>query len=610
MHRSLVRPFFAKHNGREVKTIGDAFLVEFVSALEAIRCAYEVQQSMHEMNLGRSPEKQIQLRIGVHLGDVIHRENDVYGDAVNVASRIEPLAAPGGVCVTEQVYDHIRNKFEFPLLSLGRKELKNVGEPVEVFRVVMPWEQPVTPKEAAPLPQNRIAVLPFANFSPDPNDEYFADGMTDEIISTVSGISGLSVISRTSVMRYKQTTKSTTEIGRELKAGKLLEGSVRKSDKRIRITVQLIDTENDAHLWAQSYDRKMEDVFETQSDIAHRVADVLKLPMPRLAEGRTENVDAYNLCLRARSLWNKRTREGNEQAIILFEDALKIDPDSARATAGLADCYFIAGDWRFMDPEEGHAKAKQLVKRALELDNTLPEAYATLGMLYYREHDYDKAEMELKKAISLNPNYATAHLWYSIVLRDICRLDEGIEEGKKANELDPLDPNAMFHLVVSYYYAGRSDDSMTVCTRLIQTEPGFANAYMARFFFHLFKGAKEEALRDLQTYRRLTNHELEYRIHRAYLEAFLGNKDESQRLIEEVLPLIEKEQSPEVLDARGHLGEVYAVMGDREHFFKWADYAVDRHLWTAGDLRYDPTLRDMRGDPRFVELFKKLGLSR
>ena len=254
-HRRLVRPFFPKHNGREVKTIGDAFLVEFASALEATRCAFDIQQSLNELNSGRQEDRRVLLRVGIHLGDVIHDQNDVYGDAVNIASRIEPLASPGGICVSQQVYDQIKNKFEFPLSTLGEKTLKNVSEPVEVYRVILPWEK--KSESESSLEKTRIAVLPFTNMSSNPEEGYFADGMTEELITSLSGVRQLTVIARTSVMGYKGTTKKVREIGRELEVGSVLEGSVRKAGNKVRITAQLIDAATEGHLWAQNYDRQL-----------------------------------------------------------------------------------------------------------------------------------------------------------------------------------------------------------------------------------------------------------------------------------------------------------------------------------------------------------------
>jgi hypothetical protein len=224
--RKLIRPILGRHSGKEIKTMGDAFLVEFRSALDAVRCAYDIQRATREFNISLPDEKRIHLRVGVHLGDVVESEGDISGDAVNVASRIESLAEDGGVCLTRQVYDHVENKFALPLESIGPKSLKNVSAPVEVYKIVMPW----TVESPAPvqLDKRRIAVLPFVNMSPDPADEYFADGMTEEIITTLSKVEQLAVIARTSVTQYKKTTKRVCDIARELNTGSLIEGSQRR----------------------------------------------------------------------------------------------------------------------------------------------------------------------------------------------------------------------------------------------------------------------------------------------------------------------------------------------------------------------------------------------
>src|SRR5438128_9103335 len=279
-HRELLRPVFARHGGREVQTIGDGFLVEFPSALEAVRSALEIQQLMDKRNEGVSPERKILLRVAVHLGDVEHQDGDVYGDAVNIASRIQSLADPGGICITQQVFDHVRNNEEFRTVPLGQNQLKNVQMPTVVYRVLPPTgETRLTRSDA--LEPRRVAALPLAILSSDHQDEYFAHGLTEEIINTLSSIPGLNVIARTYVMKYKQAIKSVVEIGRELKVGTILEGSVRKAGGRLRITIQLIDVGSEAPIWAQKYDRELEDVFEIQTDIAERVSEALKVKLAR-----------------------------------------------------------------------------------------------------------------------------------------------------------------------------------------------------------------------------------------------------------------------------------------------------------------------------------------
>lgn len=239
--RKLVRPVITRHSGTEIKTIGDAFLVEFSSALDAVRCAYDIQRAVHEFNISLSPEQRLHIRIGIHLGDVIESSDefgkkDLSGDAVNIASRIEPLSEIGGVCLTRQVYDQVHNKFELPLASIGLKNLKNVMSPVEIYKMEMPWSRGERSDSSEQFDTRRIAILPFTNMSPDPNDSFFADGITEEIISTVSSVGGLSVISRTSVMGYKGTTKKLKEIGGELEAGSVLEGArIHMSGQRVTI---------------------------------------------------------------------------------------------------------------------------------------------------------------------------------------------------------------------------------------------------------------------------------------------------------------------------------------------------------------------------------------
>jgi adenylate cyclase len=404
-HARLLRPFFPRFHGKEVKTIGDSFLVEFGSALDAVRCAAEIQSYLHDYNLSSKEEWKVKLRIGIHLGDIIRKEGDVFGDAVNIASRIEPIAPPEGVCVSQQVYDQVSNKFERPLMLMGDKALKNVSRPMAVYSVQMPWEQPVPRNGASPLPRDRIAVLPFRNMSPDPTDEYFAEGMTEEIISTVSGISGLSVISRTSVMGYKGTTKNVKEIGKELEVGSVLEGSFRKAGNRIRVTAQLIDVAGDKHLWTQNYDRNLDDVFEVQSDVAKQVADALRVKiltpeMKRIEKKPTENTTAYTDYLKGRYLWNKRGIEDLKQALESFVKSVKEDPGFALGYVGVADCRLLLRNNWGLDRDANLETARTMVAKALELDPTLAEAHTTKGMVLESDYDFKQAEEEYRRQSS------------------------------------------------------------------------------------------------------------------------------------------------------------------------------------------------------------------
>jgi len=600
-HRSLLRPVFQRHGGREVKTLGDGFLVEFASGLEAVKCAYDIQQSLHELNSGRLPDSRIILRIGVHLGDVIKAGEDVYGDAVNIASRIEQLASPGGVCITEQVQLQVRNKFEVPIKRIGRKILKNVDQPVDLYELDLPWNKLDTEGEA---PSHQVAVLPFANMSPDPQDEFFADGLTEEMIMELSQISGMGVIARTSVMRYKTQERSVKEICRDLGVGYVLEGSVRKATNRIRVTAQLVDT-NERHVWAQRYDRELNDIFAVQSEIAREVAGTLELKLrtgDTTANNRTPNFEAYTLCMKARSLNDRRNREANEQAVALFNQALKHDPHYAKACAGLADCYRTAWNWRFIPGNEAKEKARELARRAIEMDSTLAEPHATLGSILDWDRRWDEAEEEFLKAISLNPSYVQARQAYGTHLLNIGRLEDGLRESMKARELDPLSPAVMWNLAKHYYFAGRFDESITEYNRLIDLEPGLAQSYYSRGWLHSIKGLQKEALADWETYYDLTKDEYGYTLLKATGEALWGSREKAMKMAEYAISILDR--TPRKFADLPFW--FFAIVEDSDQFFKWLDKAIEKQEVSPGYLRNDPTFQKMREDPRYSIALKQL----
>jgi len=599
-HRRIVRPLFPKHSGREVKTIGDAFLVEFGSALEATRCAFDIQQSLSELNSGRSPDKRVLLRVGIHLGDVIHDQNDVYGDAVNIASRIEPLASPGGICVSEQVYDQIKNKFEFPLSSLGEKNLKNVGEPVEVFRVILPWEK--KSESESSLEKTRLAVLPFTNMSPDPNDQYFADGITEEIISIVSGISGLSVISRTSVMGYKGTTKKLGEIGRELDVGSILEGSFRKAGNRIRVTAQLIDVAGDKHLWAQNYDKTLDDIFAVQSEIAEKVAGELKIRLVEsekrtLEKKPTENTEAYTFFLRGRELYREETETSLRQAISLFEKAIELDPKFARAYVGLAECHQWLANYGHEPYDISLSIVKTSLERAIGLDPNLPEAHASLSEMFFNIDDLPDSEAEARKALELNPSLPETYAMLSELTALKGDQGEMVRQIETAYRLDPIRPRFIWLVGSAYFYAGREQEALELWKKTEQLTP--APTYRGMTEYYLIKGDLEKAREFNAKVEKLepTNPRITWM--GGVIAAMEGDRERALLVIRKI------EDAKMGPISFNYIGYVYHALGDLDSYFEYMNKALEAHMLTPSTMMYSPLFARARADPRYPELVEK-----
>src|SRR5712692_9436623 len=489
--RGLLRPIFNKHGGREVKTIGDSFLVDFPSALSAVKCAFDIQKTTREFNNSLPEERRVHVRIGVHLGDVGESQGDISGDRVNVASRIESLADSGGVCLTRQVFDQVQSKFELPLRSMGAKSLKNLRAPMEVFKMVMPWEGAVI-EEAVELDSHRVAVLPLKNMSPDPNDEYFADGMTEELITALSGVGELTVIARTSVMQYKNSPKRVADVGRELKTGTIIEGSVRKAANKVRITVQMIDAVTEGHLWAQNYDRQMDDIFAIQSEIAEKVAAALKVRLvdseKRKLEIRpTRSVEAYTLYLKGRYYWNERNEEAIKKAIAYLRKAVQADPNLALAYSDLADAHVVMADYGMMPTSAAHAKVRDYTTRALEIDPGLSQPHAALATIHERSFRWADAESEYHLAIKLNPNNATAHHWYALHLTFEGK-ERAMQEWKRAKELDPLSPIIGAAFGYSLVWSGQGEEGLEMVRSVVEMNEGFAAGHRNLAFAYMVLG--------------------------------------------------------------------------------------------------------------------------
>ncbi len=608
--RKLLRPVFNRHNGREIKTIGDAFLIEFGNALDAIRCAYDVQRASREFNISQPSDQRIILRIGLHLGDVVESQGDISGDAVNIASRIQSLAEDGGICVTRQVYDQVQNKFDLPLKSLGSKSLKNVSAPLEVYEMVLPWEkqQKIT---AAQLDTSRVAVLPFANMSPDPGDSYFADGITEEIISTLSGVSGLNVISRTSIMSYKGTTKRVKEIGGELEAGSVLEGSFRKAGNKIRVTAQLIDVRDDRHVWAHSYDRNLDDVFGVQTDIAKQVSDALRVKIlapeiDRIEKKPTESTKAYNLYLHGRYHLNKRGIEDINKAAEYFAQAINEDPKFALGHTGLADCHELLASNSGLDTKANHERANIELATALELDGDLAEAHTTRGLVLHDEYDFKGAEKEFKRAIELKPSYATAHQWYFHVLRAESRWDEALKQIEKAVELAPF--SQITNLNHAMYYESRRDypKALELCEKAVELDPNFAYAHFQLGATYAKMKRLDDAKRQFEIGVGLLQTAYPKTLERT--EAFIAYLGDNKEEVRRLLPRLEATLGDPLAATAMEIAGYYFYLGEVDVGFNWLEQSYSRRESQLSEISHDEIFDGIRNDPRFQFVLKRLGL--
>jgi adenylate cyclase len=606
IHNKLLRPLFVRFQGREVKTAGDSFLVEFESALDAARCAVEIQRTLHDYNLSASENRKVRVRIGVHIGDVVRSNGDVLGDAVNIASRIEALALPEGICLTQQVYDQIQNKLTNPLVRLPPAVLKNIRLPVGVYRVVQPWDAPRSEPRVGVRPVgSRLAVLPLANISPDPRDEYFADGLTEELISVLSQVRGLSVIARTSVAPYKLSPKSVAQVGLDLGVDSILEGSVRKSGNQIRITLQLVDVATQGHIWSSSYNRELDDVFAIQTDIAEQTAEALRLEFAKAGRGSaasrpTPDLAAYDLYLRGLVAASRRKGVGNAEAIRCFEEATKLDPTFAEAFAAWANFYVVAaGDTLPM--QEVMPRARELAARAIELDPNSSDAHSSLGNIAFQfDQDWRLAEEEFARAITLNPSNVTAHRFYGLMLVSLDRLDEAQAETRRVMQLDP-GSSAAATLAWTELLAGNFDAAFSMMEQARDSNPRSIGGHVYLGLFYAAAGRHAEALKEADF--PLTGDDGEIAFDHALLNAVVGRPEGARAVIAEV-----ERGEPRTYVSATHLSMLYAALGERTRALDLLEKDFregERVFWLYYRSAWYDSIRD---DPRFVSLLRQYRL--
>ncbi len=667
-HRNLLREIFLRFSGTEIKTIGDAFLVEFQSALEAVQCGIEIQRTLAKRNHDFSGEERIELKIGIHIGDVVHREGDVYGDGVNIASRIEPLAGPGGICVSTDVERQLRSVLDVRFEKLGPAGLKNIQAPMELFRVVLPWEKqrpsipepkqssrkngirrgvflalglliflgliwflihrsgrtsqptanpvPKAPLAAPSAPelavQKSIAVLPFVNLSSDKADEYLSDGMTEELLNALAKVKGLRVPGRSSSFAFKGRNEEDIFriVGKQLHVGTVLEGSVRKAGTKLRITAQLISVADGFHLWSESYDREMADIFAIQSDVAQRVATALQIQLlagekQQLARRPTDNLEAYDLYLKGRHYVTKDTEEAFRKAIASYEKAIALDPNYALAYAGLADAYgALGGVFGFVLPSETFPKSKAAALKAIELDETLAEAHVALAnyKLSY-EWNWEEAEREFKRALELDPDNARAYNGYGGYLQARGRFEEAIAARRHAQKLDPLSPDLTANVGYPYYYARQYDQAIGCYRQALEMEPNYfwASLWLGQVLVQ--EGKYDEAIVEINKAVNLSGRNVRTVASLAHAYAVAGRRDEAFKLLDEL-----KRRSAETYVAPYFIAVVLAGLGENDAVFQSLDQACQERFPYLYLLKVEPVFASLHSDPRFVAVLKKVHL--
>jgi adenylate cyclase len=579
--REMADAKVAEHQGRIVKLTGDGMLVEFPSVVNAVACAADIQRRMRERNVGVPEDRRIEFRIGIHLDDIIFDDDDIYGDGVNIAARIESIAKPGGIAVSGAVRDNVSNRLDLAFEDTGEQTLKNIERPVRVYDVnlfVGPQPAAAAPKPKAEPAKEKpsIAVLPFNNISGDPEQEFFSDGITEDIITDLSKVSGLSVIARNSVFTYKGKPVDVQEVSRRFNVTTVLEGSVRKAGQRVRINAQLVDGRDGTHLWADRYDRDLTDIFALQDEITHTIVDQLKVQLlpeekTAIAQVPTENVEAYTTYLRGREFVHSRTAASLQLARRLFARATDLDPNYARAYAGIADCDSFLGGFHGLpvSPES----LLETCAKALALDPSLPEAHASHGFALSSIGRYEDAVAEFEHALQLDPNSYEGHYFYarhSFVDGD---LEKAVEHYERAAEINPDDYRSPLLVLNALQTLGRHDD-----------------------YVKLAMMGLERAERALKLHPENSD---PAQLGACALAA-LGQRERAKEWADRALAI-----DPDDLNAHYNVACAYSLLGDADRAIDllepWSRVAGSQMItWFRNDTDFDP----IRSHPRYKDLLK------
>jgi TolB-like protein/Flp pilus assembly protein TadD len=598
----------SQYNGKILQYYGDGSLSIFNSAIDSVSCAINIQQQLQQ-------EPKVELRMGIHTGDVIIEDDSIYGDGVNLASRIESLAVPGGIFISEKVHDEIKNQSDISTREMGYFELKNVKQPVRLFAIansgiVVPGRDELRGKTKQT--NNRLAVLPFVNMSADPENEYFSDGITEELLNALTRVDGLQVTSRTSAFAFKGKNHDIRDIAIQLNVDKVLEGSVRKSGNRVRISAQLISAADGYHIWSENYDRNLTDIFEVQDEISAIIANKLRENLTpekkeeHLVKAPTTNVTAYTYFLKGLHFWNKLTPADCRKAIECYEQAIALEPDYAHAYAMSAAAYSYLGATGQMLPTKAFEIVHRYADKALELDSTIAESHIAKASAYlFYEWKWKEAYEGLQKAIRLNPGAIEAYELLGLYYIILGQKEKAVQTLEEAERIDPLSPIILEQLGNMYIFAGRYDDAIRQADKLLKMHPEMRIIIEMKGWATGMKGDWQAALELFEEVQRLTNHPLKGWMGAGFAYGRLGMKEKAL----EVIRKMEQRQIEEpgaVIDA--DLAAVWFTLGNLDKTFYYLNQCVDKRMGPVSYFIEYPAYKEIKSDPRYEELKKRMNI--
>jgi adenylate cyclase len=606
--KDILEASVSAHHGKILQYYGDGALSIFNSAIDGVNCAVEIQQALQQ-------EPKVDVRIGIHTGDISIENETIYGDGVNLASRIESLAVPGSIFISEKVFDEIRNQENLTVREMGYFEFKNVKSPVRIFAIdnkglVVPARDELKGKTKQPA--NRLAVLPFVNMSADPENEYFSDGITEELLNAFTKVDGLQVTSRTSAFAFKGKNTDIRDIAIQLNVDRILEGSVRRAGNRVRISAQLINAADGYHIWSENYDRDLTDIFEVQDEISSIIANkcrenlTAKKHEEKLVKVSTQNIDAYTFFLKGLHFHNKITPNDTKKAIAYFEKAITLEPGYAHAYAMAAAGYAFLGATGQMQPNEAFEVVHRYSDKAVQLDSSLAEGYVAKGAAYlFYDWKWKQAHDVLLKAIELNPASTGAHQLLSIYYMITGRKKEAVEIMEKALQVDPLSPIVNHFLAQVYQNAGRTDDALKQIEWLLDMHPQMLAAMEMKGWCVGVKGDWKKAAEIFEEVHRLIKHPLKGLAPLGFAYAQLGETEKALECIRK----IEQWQGEEpgvVLDA--DLAMIWWSLGEKDKFFYHLFQCVEKRMGPVAILIEHPMFNGASDDPRYQLLKEKLNL--